>query len=103
MPAPVRRVSHRAVFGTAPTGYWPADGDGSAADTAAAAVAFVSLGAWTLRAWRSATDPWPVRPAVSATTAGVVLVGLVGWFFGELAADTGRVGISERGSRRWRQ
>ena len=36
-----------------------------------------------------------LRPAVSVA-AGVVLLGLVGWFFVELVADTDRVGLSER-------
>jgi hypothetical protein len=62
----------------------------------------LTFGAWPLLAGRSATDPWPLRPAVSVT-GGAVLLGLVGWFFGESAADTGRVGVSERGSRRWRR
>jgi hypothetical membrane protein len=73
----------------------PADGGGSAPHTAAAGVAFVSLGAWPLLAGRSRSDPWPVRPATSVA-AGAVLLGLVGWFFTELVADSGRVGLSER-------
>jgi hypothetical protein len=31
-----------------------------------------------------------------AVAAGIVLLGLVGWFFVELVADTNRVGLSER-------
>ena len=73
----------------------PAGGDGSAAHTAAAAVSFVSLGAWPLLAGRSSAEAWPLRRPVSLT-AGIVLLGLVGWFFVELVADTGRVGLSER-------
>lgn len=72
----------------------PADGSGSAAHTAAAGVAFVSLGAWPLLAGRR--GPWPpLRPAVTLA-AGAVLLGLVGWFFAELSADGDRVGLSER-------
>ena len=57
----------------------PVGGGSSAAHTAAAAVSFVAL----------------LRPAVSVA-AGAVLLGLVGWFFVELVADTDRVGLSER-------
>ena len=73
----------------------PAGGDGSAAHTAAAAVSFVSLAAWPLLAGRSSTEVAALRPAVSVA-AGAVLLGLVGWFFVELVADTDRVGLSER-------
>ena len=73
----------------------PADGSGSAAHTAAAGVAFVSLGAWPVLAGRSGSAAWPVRPATSAV-AGALLLGLVGWFFTELVADSDRVGLSER-------
>ena len=73
----------------------PAGGGGSAAHTAAAAASFVSLGAWPLLAGRPSAEVWPLRRPVSVA-AGVVLLGLVGWFFVELVADTGRVGLSER-------
>jgi Protein of unknown function (DUF998) len=73
----------------------PAGGGGSAAHTAAAAVSFVSLAAWPLLAGRSASEVAALRPAVSIA-AGAVLLGLVGWFFVELVADTDRVGLSER-------
>ncbi len=73
----------------------PADGGGSAAHTAAAGVAFMSLGAWPLLAGRSVSADWPLRPATSVA-AGAVLLGLVGWFFLELVADSERVGLSER-------
>ena len=36
------------------------------------------------------------EPARSSVAAGAVLLGLVGWFFVELAADSARVGLSER-------
>jgi hypothetical membrane protein len=72
----------------------PADGSGSGAHTAAAGVAFAALSAWPLVASRSGAV-LPLRPAMSVT-AGVVLVGLLGWFFVELVNDTSRVGLSER-------
>jgi hypothetical membrane protein len=73
----------------------PAGGGGSAAHTAAATVSFVSLGAWPLLAGRASAEVWPMRRPV-AVAAGIVLLGLVGWFFVELVADTNRVGLSER-------
>jgi len=73
----------------------PAGGGGSAAHTAAATVSFVALGAWPLLAGRSSSRVAVLRPAVSVA-AGAVLLGLVGWFFVELVADTDRVGLSER-------
>jgi hypothetical membrane protein len=73
----------------------PAGGGGSAAHTAAAAVSFVALAAWPLLAGRSSSGVVALRPAVSVA-AGAVLLGLVGWFFVELVADTDRVGLSER-------
>jgi hypothetical membrane protein len=73
----------------------PAGGGGSAAHTAAATVSFVALGAWPLLAGRSSSEVAVLRPAVSVA-AGAVLLGLVGWFFVELVADTDRVGLSER-------
>ena len=73
----------------------PAGGGGSAAHTAAATVSFVALGSWPLLAGHAASESWPLRRPVSVT-AGVVLLGLVGWFFVELVADTDRVGLSER-------
>ena len=38
----------------------------------------------------------PVLSAPVSVAAGVVLLALVGWFFAELVADSGRVGLSER-------
>jgi hypothetical membrane protein len=73
----------------------PAGGGGSAAHTAAAVVSFVALGAWPLLAGRTSADVLPLRRPVSVA-AGAVLLGLVGWFFVELVADTDRVGLSER-------
>jgi hypothetical membrane protein len=73
------------------------DGDGgSVAHTAAAAVAFVSLSTWPALAWRRGVEgPAPARPVV-ALGAATVLLGLLGWFAVELAADDGRVGLAER-------
>jgi hypothetical membrane protein len=66
----------------------------SAAHTAAAGTAFVALAAWPLLARRTGSDP--VLSAPVSVAAGVVLLALVGWFFAELVADSGRVGLSER-------
>lgn len=64
------------------------DGAGtSSAHTAAAAVAFGALAAWPLLAG---------RPVTRNVLAGAVLLGLVGWFVVELAADSSRVGLAER-------
>lgn len=65
----------------------PAGNGSSAAHTAAAGVSFLSLAVWPLLAGRRVTG---------STVAGVVLLGLVGWFFVELLGDTERVGLSER-------
>ena len=71
------------------------DGNGGSAPHAlAAGVGFVCLGAWPLLGWRR-EGPALLRTAPSVT-AGVVLLGLVGWFFLELVADTDRVGLAER-------
>jgi hypothetical membrane protein len=72
----------------------PADGTGSAAHTAAAGVAFTCLSAWPLVAGRT-SSPALLRP-VPSVAAGVVLTGLLVWFFAELVSDSGRVGLSER-------
>ena len=55
----------------------------------------------TALALRAAASPGRVLLAVGGVgtmlvAAGVVLLGLVGWFFVELVADTDRVGLSER-------
>jgi len=76
----------------------PADGNGSVPHTIAAGAAFTALSVWPALAWRRSdrTDvPAPARPAV-ALGAAAVLLGLLGWFGAELAADDGRVGLSER-------
>jgi hypothetical membrane protein len=73
------------------------DGDGgSVPHTVAAGIAFVALSAWPALSWRrGARSPAPVRPVV-ALGAATVLLGLLGWFVVELAADDGRVGLAER-------
>jgi len=94
----------------------PADESGSAPHTAVAGTAFLALALWPAFSWRrDATGP--LRPGASLGAAAVLL-GLVGWFGAELAADSARVGLSERvaagaqslwplavawGSRRWRR
>lgn len=92
----------------------PADESGSVAHTVAAGSAFVALAVWPAVAWRRGA-PGPLRP-VASVAAATVLLGLVGWFGAELAADGTRVGLAERaaagaqslwplavawGSRRW--
>jgi hypothetical membrane protein len=70
-------------------------GDGSSgAHTAAAAVSFVSLGVWPALAGRESA-PGTLRRRV-ALGGAIALSALVGWFFVELVADTGRVGLAER-------
>lgn len=95
--APAGRVLH-IVGGLATLGVaaapLPANDSGSVAHTLAAGTAFFSLAAWPAIAGRDG-ETGPLRPAVSRGAAAVLL-GLVGWFFVELAADTGRVGLSER-------
>jgi hypothetical membrane protein len=66
----------------------------SAAHTAAAGTAFVALAGWPLLARRTGSDPVLSQPV--SVAAGVVLLALVSWFFAELVADSGRVGLSER-------
>jgi hypothetical membrane protein len=73
----------------------PDAGGSSAAHTAAAAVSFVALASWPLLAGRPSSGVAVLRP-VESVAAGAVLLGLVGWFFVELVADTDRVGLSER-------
>jgi hypothetical membrane protein len=75
----------------------PADDSGSTPHTVAAGVAFASLAVWPALAWaRTRTDPPPALRREVALPAAAVLLGLVGWFVAELAADTARVGVSER-------
>jgi hypothetical protein len=74
----------------------PADDSGSTPHGLAAGTAFVALSVWpALAVRRSARAPAAVRPAV-ALPATAVLLGLLTWFGGELAADRGLVGLSER-------
>lgn len=93
----------------------PADEGGSVAHTVVAGSAFLALAVWPAFAGHR-DAPGPLRPAATVA-ATVALLGLVGWFGGELSADSGRVGVAERvaagaqalwplavawGSRRWR-
>ncbi|MEP6761632.1 MAG: DUF998 domain-containing protein [Sporichthyaceae bacterium] len=73
------------------------EGDGdSVPHTVVAGAAFVALAAWPALSWRrGARSPAPVRPVV-ALGAATVLLGLLGWFGAELAADDGRVELAER-------
>lgn len=73
------------------------DGDGgSVPHTMAAGIAFVALSAWPALSWRrGARNPAPLRPVV-ALGAATVLLGLLGWFGAELAADDDRIGLAER-------
>ena len=52
------------------------------------------LSVWPALAWRN-NARGPARPVVSLGAA-TVLLGLLGWFAAELAADDGRVGLAER-------
>ncbi len=72
----------------------PAGGGGSAAHTLVAGLSFAALGVWPLLAFRRDGEAALGRPA--SVTAGVVLLGLVGWFAVELVTDSSRVGLSER-------
>lgn len=78
----------------------PAGGRSSSAHTAAAAVAFISLGVWPAFAWIRRQVPAHtvaavLGPRVSAA-ATCVLVLAVAWFFAELLAGSQRVGLAER-------
>ena len=79
----------------------PADESGSVPHTIAATVAFAALSVWPALGrrrhdgQRGVRMPAPARPAV-ALGAAAVLLGLLGWFGAELAAEDGRVGLSER-------
>jgi hypothetical membrane protein len=71
-------------------------GHGSLPHTLAAAVAFVSLAAWpVLGRRRGPAVPWVLRPAVSAG-ATAALLGLLAWFYVELGAGGGQLGLAER-------
>jgi Protein of unknown function (DUF998) len=87
-----------AVAGAATLGVAAAplpSGDGRSAEHAiAAGVSFVALAVWPALAGRQVGSGLLRRRV--AVPAAVGLLGLVGWFFAELAADTGRVGLSER-------
>ena len=79
----------------------PAGSGGSGAHAVAAGTGFAALSVWgalAARRTRSSGGPgiaWGLRRG-PAFTASLVLLGLVGWFVAELAADSGRVGLSAR-------
>ena len=72
----------------------PAMDGHSPAHTAAAGTAFVALAVWPLVARRDGGGP--VLGTGATIAGGVVLLGLVGWFFAQLLTDGPRVGLSER-------
>lgn len=72
----------------------PAMDGHSPAHTAAAGTAFVALAVWPLVARRDGGGP--VLGTAATIAGGVVLLGLVGWFFAQLLTDGPRVGLSER-------
>jgi hypothetical protein len=74
----------------------PAGGGGSLPHTLWAAIGFLALAAWPLAARKR--DPMlaaVLRPAVSASAAGV-LIGLLVWFGAELIGGGRQVGLAER-------
>lgn len=74
----------------------PAGGGGSLPHTLWAAAGFVALAAWPVAARKR--DPVVaavLRPAVSASAAGVLL-GLLAWFGAELIGGGRQVGLAER-------
>ena len=74
----------------------PGDGEGSIAHTIAATAAFAALSVWpALAVTRGHRGAAPARPVVGFAAAAV-LVGLLGWFGAELAAEDGRVDLAER-------
>jgi hypothetical membrane protein len=77
----------------------PGAGRSSAAHTAAAAVAFISLAVWPAFAWTRRRVPGHaaavLSPRVSAAATGVLLL-TVAWFFAELLLGGQRVGLAER-------
>ncbi len=78
----------------------PGAGRSSAAHTAAAGVAFISLAVWPAFAWTRRRVPGHVAtavlsPRVSAAATGVLML-TVTWFFAELLLGGQRVGLAER-------
>ena len=74
----------------------PAGGGGSLPHTFWAAIGFIALAAWPLAARkRGPSVPAGLRPAVSASAAGV-LPGLLAWFGAELITGGRQVGLAER-------
>ncbi len=78
----------------------PSGGGSSAAHTATATVAFISLAAWPAFAWVRRPGPGQVvagvlGPRVSAAATSALLLA-VGWFFTELLVGGDKVGLAER-------
>ena len=78
----------------------PSGRGSSAAHTAAATVAFISLAAWPAFAWVRRPGPGQVvasvlGPRVSAAATSALLLA-VGWFFTELLVGGDSVGLAER-------
>jgi hypothetical protein len=74
----------------------PAGGGGSLPHTFWAAIGFTALAAWPPAARkRGPLVPAGLRPAVSASAAGVLL-GLLAWFGAELITGGRQVGLAER-------
>ncbi len=78
----------------------PGGGRSSAAHTATATVAFISLAVWP--AFASTRRPVPTQPVATvlgprvSAMATCALLLAVGWFFTELLVDGQRVGLAER-------
>jgi hypothetical membrane protein len=93
VPAAGRVLLALGGAGTAAVGLLPVDLV-PAAHGVAAGVGFGALALWPLAATRRC-GPRALRPAVTGTASGVLLV-LLAWFVGELTGDGDRVGLSER-------
>ncbi len=72
----------------------PAGGGSATAHAVAAGVAFGALGLWPALSWRRQAPVAALRAPV-ALGAATVLLGLLGWFVGELGGGS-RLGLAER-------
>lgn len=73
-----------------------AGGHGSLPHTLAAAAAFGSLAVWPILGLkRGPAGPWALRPAAGVASSGTLL-GLLAWFYIELATGGGQLGLAER-------
>lgn len=74
----------------------PQHAGGSLTHAVWAVLGFTALAIWPGGAWRRGPSvPWALRPAVSASAAGILL-GLLAWFGLELVGGAGHVGLAER-------